>query len=118
VLLARGAGHPTDGDATAYATAYGVFIAAAVASMFGDPVQEKLMLGGDGGGVFDLDSRDGVTLTVTRRASEGPPAAEVADTLAGRSLAAAALGDLPAGPRRALLHMADFYNTPVEPSTR
>jgi uncharacterized protein (TIGR03083 family) len=118
VLLARGADHPTDGDATAYATAYGVFIAAAVASMFGDPVQEKLTLGGDGGGVFDLDSRDGVTLTVTRAASEGPPAAEVADTLAGRSPAAAVLGDLPAASRTALLHLADFYNTPVEPSTR
>jgi uncharacterized protein (TIGR03083 family) len=118
VLLARGAGHPTDGDATAYATSYGVFIAAAVASMFGDPVQEKLTLSGDGGGVFDLDSRDGVTLTVTRAASEGPPAAEVADTLAGRSPAAGGLGDLPASSHTALRHLADFYNTPVEPSTR
>jgi hypothetical protein len=56
VLLARGTGHPTDGDATAYAAAYGLFIAAAVASMLGDQVQEKLTLGGDGGG-FDLDCR-------------------------------------------------------------
>ena len=31
-------------------------IAAAVASMFGDPVQEKMRLGG-GGGTFDLHSR-------------------------------------------------------------
>jgi hypothetical protein len=54
VLLARGTDHPTDGDATVYAAAYGLFIAAAVASMFGDQVQEKLTLGGDGGGVFDL----------------------------------------------------------------
>ena len=96
VLLARGREHPTDGDATLYATAYGLFIAAAVASMFGGQVQEKLTLGGDGGGVFDLDSRGDVTLTVTRVTTAGPPAAEVADALAGRSQIAAVLGDLPA----------------------
>jgi uncharacterized protein (TIGR03083 family) len=116
VLLARGMEHPTDADAIVYATAYGVFIAAAVASVFGDPVQEKLMLSGDGGGVFDLGSRDGVTLAVTRVTAEGPSAAQVTDALAGRSVAAAVLGDLPATSRTALLHMADFYNTPVEPS--
>ena len=116
VLLARGTDHPTGGDATLYATAYGVFIAAAVAWVFGDPVQGKLALGGDGGGVFDLDCHDGVTLTVTRVTAEGPPAAEVADALAGRPPAAGVLGGLPAGTRTALLHMANFYNTPVEPS--
>ena len=42
VLLARGPRAPTDGDATVYATAYGLFIAAAVASMFGGQVQQKL----------------------------------------------------------------------------
>ena len=115
VLLARGMEHPADADAIVYATAYGVFIAAAVASVFGDPVQEKLMLSGEGGGVFDLDSRDGVTLGVTRETTEGPSAAQVTDALAGRSVATAVLGDLPASSRTALLHMADFYNTPVEP---
>jgi hypothetical protein len=116
VLLARGAGHPTDGDATAYATAYGIFLAAAVASMFGDPVQEKLTLGGDGGGVFDLDSRGAVTLTVTRVTTAGPPAAQVTDALAGRAPAAAVLGDLQASSRAALSHLADFFNTPVQQS--
>lgn len=114
VLLARGAEHPTDDDATAYATAYGLFIAAAVASMFGDQVREKLTLGGDGGGVFDLDSRGAVTLTVTRVTTTGPPAAEVADALAGRSPATAVLGDVPASTRAALSHLANFFNTPVE----
>ena len=85
VLLARGSEHPTDGDATIYATAYGLFIAAAVSSMSGDQVQEKLTLGGAGGGVFDLDSHRTVTLTVTRVTTAGPPAAEVADALAGRA---------------------------------
>ena len=66
--------------------------------------------------MFDLDSRDGVTLAVTRVTTEGPSAAQVTDALAGRSVAAAVLGDLPATSRTALLHMADFYNTPVEPS--
>ena len=65
VLLARGAGHPTDGDATGYAAGYGLFIAAAVASMFGARLQEKLTLGGDGGGVFELDSIDGLALSAT-----------------------------------------------------
>ena len=116
VLLPRGIEHPTDGDATVYATAYGLFIAAAVASVFGNPVQEKLKLSGDGGGVFDLDNRGGVTLTVTRVTTAGPPAAGVADALAGRSPVAPALGDLPTSSRGALSLMADFFNSPVEQS--
>jgi len=114
VLLARGAEHPTSGDATFYATGYGVFIAAAVASTFGDPVQEKLTLGGDGGGVFDLDSRGAVTLTAGRVTAAGPSAAQVTDALAGRAEAAAVLGDLPAGSLAALSQLAEFMNTPVE----
>ena len=113
VLLARGAEHPTDGDATAYATAYGVFIAAAVASMLADPVQQTLTLGSDGGGIYDLDSRGPVTLTVTRPTTVGPPAAEVADALAGRAPVTDVLGDVPASSRAALSHMADFFNTPA-----
>ena len=114
VLLAQGAEHPTDDDATIYATAYGLFIAAAVASMFGDQVQEKLTLSGVGGGVFDLDTPSAVTLTVTRVATAGPPAAQVTDALAGRAQTATVLGDLPASSRAALSHLADFFNTPVE----
>jgi len=37
------------------------------------------------------------------------------DALAGRPPAAAVLGDLPARSRAALVHMANFFNTPVEP---
>jgi uncharacterized protein (TIGR03083 family) len=116
VLLARGTEHPTDDDATFYATAYGLFIAAAVASMFGDPVQQKLALGGDGGGVFDLDRHGAVTLTATRATTAGPPATQVTDALAGRAPTGAVLGDLPASSRAALSHLADFFNTPVENS--
>jgi uncharacterized protein (TIGR03083 family) len=112
ILLPQGRDHRTDGDATGYAAAYGLFIAAAVAAMFGGQVKERLMLAGDGGGVFDLDSRDGVTLTVTRATTPGPPAAEVTDALAGRA-PAAVLSALPAGSRATLLRMADFFNTPV-----
>ena len=114
VLLARGTEHPTSDDATGYAAAYGLFISAAAASLFGDPVQDKLTLGGDGGGIFDLDSRGAVTLTVTRVTAAGPPAAQVTDALAGRG-PAAALGGLPASSRAALSHLAEFFNTPVEP---
>jgi len=114
VLLARGTKHPTNDGATRYATAYGLFIAAAVASMFGDQVQQKLTLGGDGGGIFDLDSRGVLTLTVTRAATVGPPAAQVTDALAGRAQTATVLGDLPASSRSALSHLADFFNTPHE----
>jgi uncharacterized protein (TIGR03083 family) len=113
VLLARSAEHPTDGDATAYATAYGIFIAAAVAPLFGGQVQEELKLAGDGGGIFEVDSRRGVTLTVHRTPATGPFAAQVADALAGRSQTGAELGNLPAGSRAALLHMADFFRTPA-----
>lgn len=108
VLLPRGARHVSDGDATAYAVGYGVFIAAAVAPMFGDPVRATLRLSGDGGGVFGVGGRDGVTLTVDRVATAGPPAAEVADALAGRSPAAAA-NDVPAG----LFRMAELFSTPA-----
>jgi hypothetical protein len=113
VLLARGREHPTDGDATLYATAYGLFIATAVASMFGDQIQQKLTLGGDGGGVFDLDSHGTVTLTVTRETTAGPPADQVADAFAGRAQITPLLGDLPASLHTALSRMADFFNTPI-----
>ena len=111
MLQVRGTGHPTDGDATGYAAAYGVFISAAVASLFGDPVRDNLTLGGDGGGIFDLDSRGAVTLTVTRVTTAGPPAAQVTDALAGRG-PTAALGGLPPSSRAALSHLAEFFNTP------
>jgi len=114
VLLARGTEHPTSGDATGYATAYGLFIAAAVASMFGVQVQEKLTLSGDGGGIFHLDSRGVPTLTVTRATTVGPPAAQVTDALAGRAQTGTVLGGLPASSRAALSHLANFFNTPVE----
>ena len=70
-----------------------------VAAAFGDPVRDKLTLGGDGGGVFDLDTHGDVTLTVTPATAAGPPAAEVADALAGRAQTAAVLGGLPASSR-------------------
>jgi hypothetical protein len=69
----------------------------------------------DGGGVFDLDNRDGVTLTATRVTAAGPLVAEIADALAGRPPAAALLGGLPASSRAALSRMADFFNTPAGP---
>ena len=84
--------------------------------MFGDQLQEKLTLGGDGGGIFDLDIRGSVTLTVNRLTTAGPSAAEVADALAGRSQIAAVLGDMPASSRTVLSHMANFFNTPVRQS--
>jgi len=116
VLLPRNAEHPTSDDATGYAAAYGLFISAAVASLFGDPVRDTLTLSGNGGGIFDLDSRGAVTLTVSREHAPGPPAAEVTDTLAGRAPAAAVLGALPGSTRTALSHLADFFTTPVDQS--
>jgi uncharacterized protein (TIGR03083 family) len=117
ILLVQGRDHPTDTDATAYATAYGLFIAAAVASMFGSPVRrQQLRLSGDGGGVFDLDTGEAVTVTVTRAAVAGPPAADVTDALGGRAPIPAVLGQLPASARTALSRMAQFFNTPVPPS--
>jgi hypothetical protein len=71
---------------------------------------------GDGGGVFDLDSRGDVMLTVDRVTTAGAPAAEVADALAGRSQIAAALGDLPTNSRAALCTSPTSSNTSVEQS--
>ena len=116
ILLAQGREHPTDTDATGYATAYGLFIAAAVASMFGSPVHhQRLTLGGDGDGVFDLHTHNAVTLTVTPAAITGPPAAEVTDALGGRAPVPAIIGHLPASSCTALSRMADFFNTPAPP---
>jgi hypothetical protein len=113
VLLARAAEHPTSDEATGYATAYGLFIAAAVAAMFGEQVCHQLELSGAGGGIYDLNSKNGVALSVTRGSVPGPPAAQVADALAGREVAAAVLGALPAGPRTTLAHLGEFFNAPV-----
>jgi uncharacterized protein (TIGR03083 family) len=113
VLLPRGIQHPTDDTATAYAAAYGLFIAAAVASLRALRVHHRLTLGG---GVFDLDATDGVTLTVTPMTTPGPPPAEVTDALAGRAPVATLLTDLPADCLAALSGIGNFFNTPVEPS--
>jgi uncharacterized protein (TIGR03083 family) len=116
ILLAQGREHPTDADATGYAAAYGLFIAAAVASMFGSPVlHQQLTLSGDGGGVFDLHTRNAVTLTVTPATVAGPPAAQVTDALGGRAPIPALLSHLPASGRAALSRMADFFNAPTPP---
>ena len=82
---------------------------------FKDEAGEVLYTVDDDGLVSMFENSPGtdVTLTVTRVATAGPPAAEVADALAGRPPAAAVLGDLPARWRTALLHMADLFNTPV-----
>ena len=116
VLLAQNIEHPTDDDATFYATAYGVFLAGVAAWMFGSPVHEVLKLSGNGGGVFDLDARGGVTLTVHRGTTEGPPAAQVADALAGRAPIAAVLSDLLVSSRAALSCLGDYFNAPAEPA--
>lgn len=112
VLLPRGAEHHTDADATRYATAYGLFLAGAVAAMAGDQVGRSLTLGGDGGGVFDLDIHGAVTLTVSVAPATGQPAAKIADVLAGRAPAADVLGDLPDETRTALTRLADFFDRP------
>ena len=112
ILLARDREHPTDGDATRYAAGYGLFMAAVVAAMSGRPVQQRLELGGRGGGVFDVDCRGAVTLSVTQAYTAGPPAAETADALAGRSPIAAVLGDLPASSRAALARMGTSSTPP------
>ena len=115
IMAVRGADHPSDDDATFYAAAYGVFIAAAVASgLAGDEVKEQLTLGGAGGGVFDVDTHGAVVVTATRLTVAGPPAAVVVDALAGRSPIDQALPDVAPGSRTALARMADFFNTPVE----
>jgi uncharacterized protein (TIGR03083 family) len=120
VLLARGAEHPTDDDATRYAAAYGMFLAGAMAAMAGDQVGRSLTLGGDGGGVFDLDIHGAVTLTVSPApaTATGQPAAKVTDVLAGRAPAAGVLGDLPDDTLAALTRLADFFDRPARRARR
>jgi uncharacterized protein (TIGR03083 family) len=113
IMLARGGEHPTTDDATHYAAAYGLFIAAAVAVMFGQAPSQQLTLGGPGGGTFDLDSDGGVTLTASRASTTGWPAAQVADALAGRAPGRDALTGPPPGPRAPLYALADYFTTPV-----
>ncbi len=110
VLLARGMSHPTDDAAIGYVAAYGIFLAAAVASMLGDPLTARLALGGNGGRVFDLASCDGVALVVDGEYRDGPDAALVVDALAGRSTST--LRTLPADVVGPLSHVASFFNSP------
>lgn len=95
--------HPAADD---FAAAYAYLPAKAALATDGEPET------GDGGGVFDLDTRGAVMLAVTPAAAAGPPAAEVADALAGRPPDAAVLGELPASSRAALSRLAGFLNTP------
>jgi len=117
IFLPLGVDRPADPEATSYATAYGLLIAAAVAQKFGAQVRQRLELGGDGGGVFELDSDESVlltaTLTATRAESAAPPAAEVTDALAGRG-SAAVLDGVPDESRTALTVLATFFTTPAE----
>ena len=113
VLLPRGAEHPTTDEATSYAAGYGLFISAAVAAMFGERVRHKLELSGPGGGIYDLNSEDGVVLSTTRVSTEGLPAAQVVDALAGREPGPAVLATLPADTRTSLTRMAEFFNAPI-----
>jgi len=98
-----------------YAAAHGLLLAAAVAPMHGHPGAPHAGPGGDGRGVFGLDSRGPLTVTVTRVPTAGPPAAEITGALAGRAAAAGLLGGLPASARAALPRLAGFCNTPVTP---
>ncbi|MDG4772420.1 maleylpyruvate isomerase family mycothiol-dependent enzyme [Solwaraspora sp. WMMD792] len=117
IFLPLGVDRPTDPEATSYATAYGLLIAAAVAQKFGAQVRQRLELGGDGGGVFEVAADESVTLTATltatRAATAGPPATEVTDALAGRG-SAAVLDGVPDGSRTALTVLATFFTTPAE----
>ena len=98
-----------------YAAGHGLFLAAAVASMHGDLVRHTLALGGDGGGVFGLDSRGPATVTVTRGACRGP-AGRRGRGRAGRARPGRRPAWRPAGqdPSRPAA-LPDFFNTPVTP---
>ncbi|MFY1636919.1 maleylpyruvate isomerase family mycothiol-dependent enzyme [Solwaraspora sp. WMMB335] len=119
IFAALDVDRPVDVEATSYATAYGLFIAAAVAQMVGDRARQRLELGGDGGGIFELDTHHSVhsvhsvALTATWLASAGPPAAEVTDALAGRG-PADVLDVMPAEARTALTRLATVFTMPVD----
>jgi uncharacterized protein (TIGR03083 family) len=115
IMLMRDTEYRSDDDSTFYATTYGLFLAAAVASVFGgDEFREQFTLGGVGGGVFDVDAHGSVLVTATRVTVEGPSAAAVADALAGRSSIDQALPEVAPSSRAALSRVAVFLNTPVE----
>lgn len=115
IQLPRGIEQRADDDATRYVAAYGLFLAATVASAVGDELHHELTLGGNGGGLFDLnvEAHGPVTLTVTRVHTPGPDAAQVIDALAGRGHLAALLGDLPASSSAALSYFGSFMSSPL-----
>ena len=116
VLLAQGREHPTDDDATCYATAYGLFIPASSAPTSAIRRGDFRWASDGTAHGFDVESRGAATLAVTRMVTAGPPAAQVTDALAGRSTDAAVLSGLSAGSSTALLRMAGFFNSPVKQS--
>jgi hypothetical protein len=84
----------------------------AVGAMYGWRGRETLTLSGAGGGTFDVNSKDIVTLTVSRGGRTGPPATQVADAIAGRAPTAAVRAGLSASARTALARMGDSSTRP------
>jgi hypothetical protein len=116
VLLVRGSENfIDDDDGTFYVTAYGVFLAALMAPILGgEKVNERLELGGTGGGTFSVQSDEAVVLTADRGTTEGPPAAEVADALAGRPPGDVLLCSASVNSRIALSLLAAFFNASID----
>jgi uncharacterized protein (TIGR03083 family) len=114
VLIPLGLPHLTDEQGARLATAYSVFIAGVVASLFGTPVTATFSLSGLAQGTYELlHDGDDTVLRVVPSEVGGPDGMELADTLTGRGGAVEdwLLGEL--ATVEALSGLSKFFNAPV-----
>lgn len=103
----------TGDDGSFLATAYALFVAGAVARLFGLRTEVSLALSGTGGGRFTLQVGDSVVLSATPGPQDGPEAAEVGDALSGRGGPLTNHVPLTDEQASALGALGAFFTTPV-----
>lgn len=113
VLAPFGRPGVTGDDGSFLATAYALFVAGAVARLFGLQTEVSLALSGTGGGRFTLQVGDTAVLSATPGSQDGPEAAAVGDALSGRGAPLTDLVPLTDEQASALGALGVFFTTPV-----
>lgn len=113
VLTPFGRPGVTGHDGSFLATAYALFVAGAVARLFGLRTEISLALSGTGAGRFTLQVDDAAVLSAKPGSQDGPETAAVGDALSGRGLPLTDLMPLTKEQAGALGALAAFFTTPI-----
>jgi uncharacterized protein (TIGR03083 family) len=111
VVVPLGMPHLADEEGARLATAYSLFVAGVVASLFGEPVAATFQLSGQGQGTYEL-RRDGDAVVLCLQPGEvgGPDAVALADALSGRGAAVEDCAPCDASTAAALSKLSVFFN--------